>query len=97
MLSLANIKKINSLFTGINTCFKKYLEKIKKTICKKNPHHWLQASGSGAIVISSFFLYSHPYVIFEDCFSYHRHQLLMKQYGQLQYRHQQKLEHQNMD
>jgi hypothetical protein len=49
MLSLVNIKKINSLFTGINTCFKKYIEKIKKTICKKNLHHWLQASGSGVM------------------------------------------------
>jgi hypothetical protein len=35
MLSLANIKKINSLFTGINTCFKKYLEKSKRLFVKK--------------------------------------------------------------
>jgi hypothetical protein len=34
MLSLTNIKKINSLLIGTNTHFKDYLEKSKKTICK---------------------------------------------------------------
>jgi hypothetical protein len=35
MLSLVNIKKINSLFIGTNTHFKKYLEKSKRLFVKK--------------------------------------------------------------
>ena len=35
MLSLTNIKKINSLFIGTNTCFKKYLEKSKRLFVRK--------------------------------------------------------------
>ena len=35
MLSLTNIKKINSLLVGTNTCFKKYLEKSKRLFVRK--------------------------------------------------------------
>ena len=47
----SNIKKINSLFIGTNTCFKKYLEKSKRLFVRKTytTSFKLAAAGSGGL------------------------------------------------
>ena len=47
MLSLVNIKKINSLFIGTNTHFKKYLEKSKRLFVKKTYTTSCKLAGAG--------------------------------------------------
>jgi hypothetical protein len=47
MLSLTNIKKINSLLVGINTHFKDYLEKSKRLFVRKTFTTSCKLAGAG--------------------------------------------------
>jgi len=52
MLSLTNIKKINSLLVGTNTCFKKYLEKSKRLFVRKTYTTSCKLAGAGIIIFN---------------------------------------------